>query len=218
MRLIVVSPIHFDSEFLFIYYFLFYEYLAIWSCSCIYILVNILLKIWPQNGSQNSAVLCLVPQKMMSTEQHMMICDLFLLAVGTNVTVGDPPVVTTVAQGERINLNLRCPENGTTLQLCVQNGTSILYASDDIENPGEAFFDYRLIVGNGSCDSVFALCRDFCSSQNPNSNPDDVGDLDNTIHITIQGSDEDNTVSIQTTDGDTTTPTGELHIATVFRW
>ena len=169
-------------------------------------------------SSLNFSILGLVPQEMMSTELDMMICDLFLLAVGTNVTVGDPPVVTTIAQGERINLNVRCPKNGTTLELCVQNGTSVLYASDDIETPGEALFDYRLIVGNGSCESVFVLCQDFCSNQNPNRNPDDVGDSDNTIHITIQGSDENNTVSIQTTDGDTTTPTGELHIATVFRW
>ena len=100
------------------------------------------------------------------------------------------------------------------MELCVRNGTSVLYTSDDIENPGEALFDYRLIVGNGSCESVFILCQDFCSSQNPNSNPDDVGGSDNMLHITIQGSDEDNIISIQTTDGDTTTPNGELYSAT----
>ncbi len=84
------------------------------------------------------------------------------------------------------------PDEGLTLKVDVDEGSAVLYASDIIQTPSEALYDWK--VETDGYQDVFL----------------DPADLDrpvmgDSVYVSVQGLESSNTFSIDSTYGDTST-------------
>ena len=92
-----------------------------------------------------------------------------------------------------------------TLNLDVSEGSIVMYGSNKIQNPNEAFYDFKL---TNSQPEIFISDKTFSS---PITKREITNVTDITIYISIQGQSVSNNFTLNTTTGDTTTdePTTE---------
>ena len=105
---------------------------------------------------------------------------------------------TSVGEGEKTYIEVPYDSHeGVTIKVNVTNGTVIVYASDRITTPNEAFYDW-MIETDGYSD-IFL---------DPIEVSRIVGD---TVYVVIEGEDVDNDFTFTSENGDTSTPrTGEF--------
>ena len=114
-------------------------------------------------------------------------------------------ITSTLEQNEASYIQLGLPVDGMTFRLDVSQGSVVMYGSNKIQNPNEAFYDFKL---SNNQPEIFVTDKTFFSSitkrQILTNNTDDI-----TIYITIEGQSESNNFTLNTTIGDTTEPTTE---------
>ena len=101
-------------------------------------------------------------------------------------------IETNISGGEQTFIKIPYdPNEGVTIKVNVTNGTVVVYASDQIKTPNEAFYDW-MIETDGYSD-VFL-------------DPNDVNrTVEDTVYVAIEGEDTDNDFSFTPENGDTST-------------
>ena len=92
-------------------------------------------------------------------------------------------ITSTLEQNEASYIQLDLPEDGMTFRLDVSQGSVVMYGSNKIQNPNEAFYDFKL---SNNQPELFVTGKTFFSSitkrQVLTNNTDDI-----TIYISIEG-------------------------------
>ena len=100
------------------------------------------------------------------------------------------PFISTLEQNQTAYFQYTLPEEGMTLRLEVETGLIVCFASNRIENPNEALYDFR-VETNSSADVYISL--------------DDLQGNSSIVYISIEGRSGRNNFTLNTTSGDTTT-------------
>ena len=122
---------------------------------------------------------------------------LFCLIAAAEVEI-DTMVMDTLQIDEIKYFEYPFPDEGLTLKVDVDEGSVVLYASDIIETPNEALYDWK--VETDGYDDVFIDPADL-----------DRPVLGNSVYVSIEGLEDSNTFTIDSTMGDTST-TGLLSV------
>ena len=107
------------------------------------------------------------------------------------------PFISTLNQNQAAFFQYTLPDEGLTLTLEVETGLIVCFASNRVQNPNEALYDFRIEA------SSFADV--FISQDNLEANSS------TTIFISCEGQNGVNSFSLNTTCGDTTTGTYVMH-------
>ena len=107
-------------------------------------------------------------------------------------------ITNTLQQNEVTFIQVALPDGGMTLSIDVTVGVVVTYGSNKIQNPNEAFYDFKL---SNSRPEIFVTTDTFGIANFTNI----------TIYISIQGQSASNEFTLNTTIGDTTTVTGIQH-------
>ena len=100
-------------------------------------------------------------------------------------------VSNTIEEDEVSYIELPFSDDGVTITVNVTNGSVVVYASDQITTPNEAFHDW-MIETDGYSDVYL--------------DPDDVNrTVGDTVYVAIEGEEESNNFALSTTTGDTST-------------
>ena len=108
------------------------------------------------------------------------------------------PFIGTLQQNQAAFFQYTLPEEGLTLRLEVEIGLIVLFASNKIRNPNEAFYDWRLET-RSSADIYISL--EGISSIGKRQV---VQSANTTIFVSIEGQSVTNNFTLNTTYGDTT--------------
>lgn len=111
--------------------------------------------------------------------------------------------VGTLEQNQKAFYQFALPEGGATVKIDVETGSVVLYASNTIQNPNEALYDYKLETSSSS--DVYISPDDFedtTSITKRQAMP--PANTNITIYISIEGQSGINSFSLNTTYGDTT--------------
>lgn len=110
----------------------------------------------------------------------------------------------TLEQNQVAYFQFTLPDEGLTLKLEVQTGLVILYASNKIQNPNEAFYDWRLETSSST--DVY-ISPDDLEESSSLTKRQVLQSLNTTIFISIEGQSGINNFTLNTTYGDTAQPT-----------
>ena len=104
-------------------------------------------------------------------------------------------ITNTLQQNEVTFIQVTLPDGGMTLSIDVTVGVVVTYGSNKIQNPNEAFYDFKLA---NSRPEIFVTTDTFGSIE--------IANFTNiTVYISIQGQSATNQFTLNTTIGDTTT-------------
>ena len=106
-------------------------------------------------------------------------------------------ITSTLEQNEVTFVQLSLPNDGLTISIDVTVGAIVSYGSNKIQNPNEAFYDFKL---SNSRPEIFVTTDTFDSVKIVNF-------TNIMIYISIQGQSASNQFTMNTTIGDTTTGT-----------
>ena len=95
----------------------------------------------------------------------------------------------TLEQNQKAFFQFAPTEEGLTLKLDVQIGFIVLFASSKIQNPNEAFYDWRLETSSSACVYI---------------SQDDLDETSINVYISIEGQSGINNFTLNTMYGDTT--------------
>ena len=123
---------------------------------------------------------------------HQFYCLLSSLFLASAIGEIGQPFISTLEQNQTAFFQYTLPEEGLTLKLVVETGLIVCFASNRIEIPNEAFYDFRV---------------ETSSSADVYINLDNLQDNSSTIYISIEGQSGINNFTLNTTSGDTTTGT-----------
>lgn len=118
----------------------------------------------------------------------------------------------TLQQNQVAFFQFTLPEEGLTLRLEVQTGLVVLYASNKIQNPNEAFYDWRLETRTSA--DVY-ISPDDLEESSSLTKRQVLQSLNTTIFISIEGQSGINNFTLNTTYGDTSSsaqPTTTTHL------
>ena len=112
-------------------------------------------------------------------------------------------VTSSLTQGEVTFLQMTLPEDGLTISIDVDEGSVVMYGSDKIQQPNEAFHDFKL---TNYRPEIYLTEETFGKNTNitvskQEATTDSTGI---TIYISIQGQSVINNFTLNTTIGDTT--------------
>ena len=108
------------------------------------------------------------------------------------------PFIGTLEQNQAAFFQYTLPEEGLTLRLEVEIGLIVLYASNKIRSPNEAFYDWRLET-RSSTDIYISL-----EGISPIGKRQVLQSVNTTIFVSIEGQSLINNFTLNTTYGDTT--------------
>ena len=112
--------------------------------------------------------------------------------------------------------NYECPPLGMTLRLCAQNGTRRLCA-DKIQNSSEEVRDYTLLAKSGQCSDDFIPCREFTSNQTNGISKRQANERKVVrVYVNIEGVEESNSFTLDSTSGDKSTPECMLGLTSII--
>ena len=106
------------------------------------------------------------------------------------------PFISTLEQNQVAFFQFNLPEEGLTLRLEVRIGLVVLFASNKIQNPNEAFYDWKLETSSSA--DVYISLEGITKQQVLQS-------VNSTIFISIKGQSGVNNFTLNSTSGDTTT-------------
>ena len=93
-----------------------------------------------------------------------------------------------------------------TLKMDITSGSVVMYGSNKIQNPNEAFHDFQLTSNRRE---IFIHTGFFQHSSSPISKRQAPNITDITVYVSIEGQSAVNNFTLNTTVGDTTTVTPE---------
>ena len=108
------------------------------------------------------------------------------------------PFIGTLERNQAAFFQYTLPEEGLTLRLEVEIGLIVLFASNKIRNPNEAFYDWRLET-RSSTDIYISL-----EGISPIGKRQVLQSVNTTIFVSIEGQSLINNFTLNTTYGDTT--------------
>ena len=108
------------------------------------------------------------------------------------------PFIGTLERNQAAFFQYTLPEEGLTLRLEVEIGLIVLYASNKIRSPNEAFYDWRLET-RSSTDIYISL-----EGISPIGKRQVLQSVNTTIFVSIEGQSLINNFTLNTTYGDTT--------------
>ena len=117
-------------------------------------------------------------------------------------------ITNTLEQNEASYFQLGLPEDGMTFSLDVSQGSVVMYGSNKLQNPNEAFYDFQL---SSSQREIFISYATFSS---PITKRQITNFTNITVYVSIQGQSVSNSFTLNTTIGDTTTTTSMLELIT----
>ena len=128
---------------------------------------------------------------------HHFYCLFIFLVLASAIGEIGQPFISTLEQNQTAFFQYTLPEEGLTLKLEVETGLIVCFASNRIENPNEALYNFR-VETNSSADVYISL--------------DNLqGNSSTTIYISCEGRSGVNNFTLNTTSGDTTTGTYETN-------
>ena len=105
------------------------------------------------------------------------------------------PFISTLEQNQVAFFQFILPEDGLTLRLEVRIGLVVLFASNKIQNPNEAFYDWKLETSSSA--DVYISLEGITKQQIQQF-------VNTTIFISIRGQSGVNNFTLNSTSGDTT--------------
>ena len=123
---------------------------------------------------------------------HNFYCLLSFLILASAIGEVGQPFISTLEQNQTAFFQYTLPEEGLTLRLEVETGLIVCFASNRIENPNEALYDFRVETSR--------ISDVYISLDNSQENS-------STIYISCEGRSGINNFTLNTTSGDTTTGT-----------
>ena len=110
--------------------------------------------------------------------------------------------------GESARFMYTIPEMGMTIQMCVEIGNILMFASTETTTPNSAFHEYSLdITANGTnisvCNEVYVTSTE--ANQTRCNITTATGNNTCTLHMEVSGLQERNEFAINSTTGDTRT-------------
>ena len=123
-------------------------------------------------------------------------CLLFFCFIASAIGEIAEPFISTLEQNQVAFFQFVLPEEGLTLRLEVHIGLVVLFASNKIQNPNEAFYDWKLETSSSA--DVYISLEGITKQQ--------VLQFTNTtIFISIKGQSGVNNFTLNSTSGDTST-------------
>lgn len=120
------------------------------------------------------------------------------------------PISQTLQQNQISYFKTSLPELGMTIRLDVNEGSVVLFGSNKIQTPNEAFYDFMLSTNK---QDIFVTEDTFGNT--PSKTKRQITKFANiTVYISIQGQSVSNSFIFNTTVGDTTVNTGIIHVHT----
>lgn len=110
------------------------------------------------------------------------------------------PFIGTLERNQAAFFQYTLPEEGLTLRLEVEIGLIVLYASNKIRSPNEAFYDWRLETRTSA--DVY-ISPDDLEESSSLTKRQVLQSLNTTIFISIEGQSGINNFTLNTTYGDT---------------
>ena len=103
-----------------------------------------------------------------------------------------------IDMGEIVHVIVECPPEGLTINVCAQEGKTIVYISRSTSSPSSINNDEMLPIDKGKCRNIFIKCS-------TNRRKRQVTDK---IFMGIEGAAEENVFDINASKGDSSTPQG----------
>ena len=109
--------------------------------------------------------------------------------------------------GESARFMYTIPEIGMTIQMCVEIGNILMFASTETTTPNSAFYEYSLnVTADGTnvsvCNEVYV---NSAANQSCNNSTPATDNTTCTLHVAVNGLQERNEFAINSTTGDTRT-------------
>ena len=114
-----------------------------------------------------------------------------------------------LGQGQVSFFQFSLPKEGMTFKIDITSGSVVIYGSNKIHNPNEAFHDFQL---SSSRREIFIYTAYFQHSSSPISSRQAPNITNITVFVSIEGQNAVNTFTLNTTIGDTTTPAGTMSL------
>jgi len=106
----------------------------------------------------------------------------------------------TLDMGENIRYHYPLPEDGMTVEICVQAGNIVLFASTKVTTPNSALYEYKMDISGQSSETE--VCDDVYVDSPARRKRHVVSNI--TLYVAVNGVDESNTFALNSTIGDTT--------------
>ena len=126
--------------------------------------------------------------------------DFFVVSVAAKIGDG---LEGTLDMGENIRYHYPLPEDGMTVEICVQVGNIVLFASTKVTTPNSALYEYKLDISGRSSETE--VCDDVFVDSPGRLKRNVVSESSNiTLYVALNGVDESNIFALNSTIGDTT--------------
>ena len=106
----------------------------------------------------------------------------------------------TLDVGENIRYQYPLPKDGMTVEICVQAGNIVLFASTKVTTPNSALYEYKLDTSGRSSETE--VCDDVFVDSPGRLKRHVVSNI--TLYVALNGVDESNIFALNSTIGDTT--------------
>ena len=128
---------------------------------------------------------------------------MILFCIAPAISTPGQVISTSIQQNVATFLQVALPEEGITFSLDVSEGSVVMYGSNKIQNPNEAFHDFML---SDDKPDIFVNQETFSPSTGTTKPPgiNNTNNIDITVYLSIQGQRALNNFTLNTTVGDTT--------------
>ena len=110
----------------------------------------------------------------------------------------------TLNERGNVRYEIKVPEEGLTVRLCVHKGHIIFYASFTVSNPNNTLHDYkREVINEGTitCDDAFIVPL-VSNDTTAKRQVDSTQSSSNLLYISLEGGREENEFVLETSAGD----------------
>ena len=121
-----------------------------------------------------------------------------------------------LGQGQVSFFQFSLPVEGMTFKIDITSGSVVIYGSNKIRNPNEAFHDFQLTSSNRE---IFIHTGFFQGRSSPINTCQASNITNTTVFVSIEGQSAVNAFTLNTTLGNTTTytPAGNVSLALILR-
>lgn len=123
-------------------------------------------------------------------------------------------VESSIPKGITSYINVDCPSEGLTINVCGKGGKIILFISTTTPTPNSAMYDERIEVEENQCIDTFVECT---TEEETGRRRRQTVSSDR-IFVGIEGVEENNRYELNATSGDTSTPRGSSYIIYVYTY
>ena len=113
-----------------------------------------------------------------------------------------------IPEGVTSYINVDCPSEGLTINVCGKGGKIILFISTTTPTPNSAMYDERIEVEENQCIDTFI----GCTTEEETGRRKRQAASSERIFVGIEGVEENNRYELNANTGDTSTPRGNKYI------